>query len=557
MQKGCLGIFFLLFCAVLSAQGSYFKNTFTHQDTLRGQLRFERTCYDVTYYELDISLDFKGKSVEGSNSIYFKVLQPTSKIQIDLFNNMAIDKIEMDGHVLDYTRDGNAFFIQFPKPLEANSQYAITVYYNGSPKRALRAPWDGGFVWDYDLKGNEWIGVVCEGFGASSWWPLKDHLSDEPDSMDITIKVPKEYVAVCNGVLTDVEEIELSHKKYHWHIHYPINSYNVTVNVAKYAHFEDVYVAQDSDTLHLDYYVLPENVDTAKKHFQQVIPVLKCYEKYFGKYPFWKDGYCLTETSYLGMEHQSCIAYGNKFKKGYWGRHIPELAEWDYIIVHETGHEYFGNAVSCTDHAEMWLHEAFTTYMESLYTECEKGYDASIKYLKSQRELIRFEEPMVGPLNVNFTHWRGSDIYYKGAWMLHTIRTILGDDVFFNGVRSFYEQYKYKTVTTQDFIKHLNSLSPRVWDAIMEQYLFHPTIPKLQFKTTQEGGGIKLSYRWKANVFHFDMPVKLYKKGEFSIWVTPTTEWQEISLSDTDESDIEFPTDHFLIDVQRVNQNFK
>ena len=418
---------------------------FSLQDSLRGALRAERNCFDVKHYALDIKFDLDEKSISGSNTILFSFDGSAAKIQLDLFQNMQIDSIVYEHQILDYERIHNAVFIPAHN-FKADQLNQLSFHYSGQVVTAKTPPWDGGFVWSSDGFGNPWVAVVCEGLGASSWWPNKDHLSDKPDSMSMHYTIPDHLSCISNGQLERVRINDDKTKRYEWKVSYPINNYNVTFNIGKYVHFDDQYISADGDSLDLDYYVLAENLDVATIHFKQAKSVLEAFEYYFGKYPFWNDGYALIEAPYLGMEHQSAIAYGNKYMRGYLGGMIPRDMNFDYIIVHETAHEYFGNSLSCEDHAEMWIHESFATYMESLFVEYQIGYQAAERYLRSQRRHGNLE-PIVGPLDVNYDNWLYNDHYSKGAWILHTLRHVVdNDELWFQTLRKLYDHFAYHSV---------------------------------------------------------------------------------------------------------------
>lgn len=536
----------------LMAQEDFFsKYKFTHEDTLRGMLRHERTCYDVTFYHLNIDLDIKDKSIGGYVDIVYETKADFYTLQIDLFKNMKIDKILHNEDKLDYRREGNAVFVRFAKQQRKGKSDKIRVYYHGSPQIAKNPPWDGGFIWRKDKSGNPWIGVACEGLGASVWWPNKDHLSDEPDSMAISIGVPSDLMCVSNGNLRSKEN-KGALTKYHWFVSYPINNYNVTLNVGKYAHFKDTYTAFSGEQLDLDYYVMPENLEKAKKQFQQVKPMLACYERYFGKYPFWKDGYALVETSYLGMEHQGAIAYGNRYMKGYLGGMIPKGMDWDFIIIHESAHEYFGNSISVADHADMWIHESFATYMEALYLECMYNFDRSLEYLMMQRRMIGNRVPIQGPPNVNFGKWGDSDNYYKGAWMLHTLRSCINDDAkWFDLLRQFYKKYSHSIVKTEDFINFVKEYTGSDYTTFFKQYLNYASIPTLEYRLRKKRNKLVFEYRWNSEVKDFLMPVKIKVKGKYRMLI-PTDQWQMITLRHVKENEFSIADDLFLIKTERL-----
>ena len=546
----------ILFCFCFlsinsSAQKDYFKNHIsTEADSLRGMLRPERTCYDVHYYDLNIKVNIKEKSINGFVDIYYQAMEDFSKIQIDLYQNMEIDNIVFSNQNLTYKRKHNAVFIDFPKQSK-DTNGSFRVYYHGQPTIAKNPPWGGGFVWDEDYYGSPWIGVACEGDGASLWWPNKDHLSDEPDSMMIRVTIPSTLQCIANGNLVAKKKINAKQTRFDWRVSYPINNYNVTINIADYAHFSDTYIAADGSKMPMDYYVLKENLEKAKTHFQQTQKVLACYERYFGKYPFWNDGFALVETPYLGMEHQGAIAYGNKYQRGYLGGMIPRGMNWDYIIVHETGHEYFGNSISCKDMAEVWIHESFTTYMEALYVECSYDYDNAIKYLASQKGFINNKQPIIGLPDVNWAHTGGSDEYFKGAWVLHTLRHAINDDeLWFDLLKSFYDKYALSTIETADFINYVNTCTHKDFTAFFEQYLYHPHLPILRYSTQKKGSDLIVRYKWEADVKAFDMPILLGAKENYNM-VYPNSEWKETIIKNLNSKDFKIAKELFLIETKR------
>lgn len=505
---------FLLFTLILQTHSPFYGiaqtpeyayETFSAADSLRGALRPERTCFDISHYKLSIEVNIKEKSLSGMNRILFNMLEPSSEIQIDLFENMIVDSIIWNNKPLNFRRLYDAVFIRSDS-IKAGNMHTLDVYYHGFPIEAKNAPWDGGFVWTTDNRDRPWIAVACEGTGASLWWPNKDHLSDEPDSMDVVITVDSSLECISNGVLVS-KELKDDKSTFHWKVSYPINNYNISINIGHYVSFNQGYFSpQMPDLLKCNYYVLDYNLEKAKEHFNQVFGVLEAFENYLGPYPFWKDGYALIETPYLGMEHQSGIAYGNNYTRGYLGGMIPFDMNWDYIIVHETAHEWWGNAVSAKDHAEIWIHESFTTYMEALYVEYHFGYKDMLRYLKGQRRHTN-RTPIVGPLDVNYGSWAGSDEYYKGSWIIHTFRQIVGDEVFFPLLKSFYDTYKYKTISTREFLDFVQKFTGESYDTFFTQYLYRPEIPTLLYSFEEEESGTVFSYRWSGCIQDFEMPV--------------------------------------------------
>ncbi|MBB4079427.1 aminopeptidase N [Lewinella aquimaris] len=541
-------LFAALLCACAPAQNYFADRSFTEADTLRGTLGPTRSNYDVTYYELHLDVNPVDREIEGRVEMDYTITGQLPILQIDLYHNLQVDGIEQEGKDLRYTRKGNAVFVELPHPVEIGSRHRMSIHYGGQPTEAQNPPWDGGFVWGLDQKNRYWVGVACEGDGASLWWPNKDHLSDEPDSMLISVTVPERLFVASNGNLR--AEVEEGRKKrYDWFVSYPINNYNVSINIGNYVHFDSIYRSFDGEELALDYYVIDYNLAKAKKQFREVPPMLEAYEHYFGKYPFWNDGFALIETPYLGMEHQSGIAYGNRFMRGYLGGLIPDDMNWDYIIVHEAGHEYFGNSISVADHAEMWVHESFTTYMEALYVEYHFGEAAARRYLKTQLRFVSNEEPILGPADVNFTDFASSDHYYKGAWMLHTLRGVLNDDpLFFGMLRSFYQDHERSIVSTQQVIDYFSNYAERDLQPFFDQYLKHPNPPVLELRKT----GDQVEFRLQSDVAGLAMPVGVYLKDE-PVRLLTTPEWQPMG-SGLEVVDVRVDTERFLVELEVVNE---
>ncbi len=466
----------LLFCILLTETGTAQalledKRKFTLADTLRGSLRPERTCYDVTYYELNIRVDTANQSITGSSRIEFNTLQNFQTLQIDLYENMKIVNITSAGAELKYRREFNAVFVEMPQVMKKGTHGELTVNYYGKPTIAKRPPWDGGFTWSHDKNGKLWLGVSCEGMGASLWWPNKDYLGDEPDSMRIIGTIPNGLSLVCNG--NEEKEVHNadSTTTFYWKVSYPINNYNVTLNIGDYVHFSDTSVADDGSKLPMDYYVLSYNLDKAKEHFRQAKPMMKCYEHYLGKYPFWRDGYALVETPYLGMEHQGAIAYGNKYLTGYSGFDYSRMGlDFDYIIIHETAHEWWGNSVSCYDLADMWIHEGFATYTESIYVECLYGTDTALKYINAKKNEISNKAPIQGIYGVNQDG--SGDMYSKGSLFLNTLRHIVNNDAkWWSIIKCMSDTtFKYKNIGYQDVVDYFNHKTGMDLSAIFDQY---------------------------------------------------------------------------------------
>jgi len=516
---------------------------FTRKDSLRGGLQFERICYDVLRYDLNIKIDPDKKSIVGFNEISFLVVENTKRIQVDLFENMQVDSILMDSKKLLYKREFGTVFIDFDEMLLQKSQTKIRFYYSGNPIIAKKAPWDGGFVFTTDNNGKPWIAVAVQGTGASLWFPVKDSQSDEPDNgVTIKVAVPNGLMNVSNGRFIGSEDLKNGYTRWDWEVKNTINNYDMTINIGDYAHIHDNYKGLD-----LDYYVLSYNKEIATKHFEEVKPMMDCFQSKFGTYPFIEDGYKLVETPYLGMEHQSAVAYGNKYLKGYLGNDVSGTGHgllFDFITIHESGHEWFGNSITSKDIADMWIHESFTCYSETVFLECQFGKQKADAYVNGIRRNIQNDKPIIGQYGVNS---EGSgDMYYKGALMLNTIRNIINDDAkWWKLLLDYSNRFRHQIIETKDVIDFFNSETGIFLTPVFNQYLRYTSIPVLEFKQHKK----YLEYRWKTEEPDFEMPVevKIYdKKYRFNV----TNKWQIIRLSDLKSTkDIMVAKDKFLIDV--------
>ena len=528
---------------------------FTYSDSLRGNLSEFRSCYDVFYYDLNVTVDdHQKKLINSSNTIHAIAISSFQKIQIDLFESLKIHSIEFEEKILEFERIHNAVFVNFPRVINVNEKINFKVIYSGKPRVAVNPPWDGGFSWEKDKNGNSWIGVSCQGLGASSWWPCKDHQSDEPDSMNITSTVRYPLQVISNGKKKSdktffSEKLQSKANKSSWFVSYPINNYNVTLCVGDYKYFNDFHV-NNYDTLELDYYVLKYNYNKAKDHFRQVKPMLECFEKYFGPYPFYKDGYTLIETPYLGMEHQSAIAYGNNYLPGYNGnRQFISGLDFDYIIIHETGHEWWGNSITTNDIADMWIHEGFCTYSEVLYVECIYGYDVMLDYVNNQKRSVRNDKPIIGPYNVNK---KGSnDMYQKGSLMLHTLRSLIDNDsLWFSIIKGISEEFKYQIVDGAEIIEYINKKVDLDLYYFFQQYLYKSEIPTFEYKIQKNGRGYTLLYRWNA-IDDFNMNIRV-NIGQKDILLLPESEWKECELGNTDIKSFSVRDDLFYVNVKKI-----
>lgn len=535
----------LLFClALISAQTLSAQEKFTRKDSLQGGLRAERTCYDVLRYDLNIKINIDDKSIVGYNDIQFKVVENTKKIQVDLFENMQVDSIVFNSKKLNYKREFNAVFIDFNDDLNVNSNQIIRFYYSGKPQIAKHAPWDGGFVFNKDKEGKPWVGVACQGTGASLWYPCKDSQSDEPDNgATIKVAVPNGLTEVSNGRLLGSEDLKNGYTRWDWEVKNPINTYDITVNIANYAHIHD-----NLDDLNIDYYVLSYNEERAKKHFEEVKPMLTCYQSKFGTYPFKEDGYKLVETPYLGMEHQSAVAYGNKYLKGYMGSDLSMTGIgllFDYITIHESGHEWFGNSITSKDIADMWIHEGFTQYTEIVYIECQFGYEKAMKYCKGLQRNVSNDRPIIGNYGVN--NEGSGDMYPKGALMLNTLRHVINnDELWWKIILKYSETFRHKIIDTETVIAFFNNESGMNLTPIFNQYLRETSIPKLELRKSKK----KFEYRWMASNPDFTMPIDIKINGE-ELRIYPTNDWTKSKQKIKSLEEVEVLTSEFFVKVSK------
>ncbi|HVW13776.1 MAG TPA: M1 family metallopeptidase [Mucilaginibacter sp.] len=539
----------------LSAQLLEEKKKFTRADTLRGMLTPLRTCYDINYYHLDVKFDIDRRFISGSNLFKFTATQDFKKLQFDLFANLKVEKVVYKDHELPFKREFNAVFVTFPKTIKKGSREEFTVYYSGHPTVAKNAPWDGGVVFTIDsASGKPWVATACEGIGASIWWPNKDHLSDEVDSMLISVSVPAGLKDVSNGRLRKVTDLGDGYTRFDWFVDNPINNYDVAANIADYTEFTDSYDGEKGK-LDLDYWVLPSDLDKAKKQFAaNVKPMLKSFEYWFGPYPFYEDSYKLVETPHLGMEHQSAVAYGNHFQNGYLGYDLSGTGwgkDWDYIVVHESGHEWFGNNITAKDLADMWIHEGFTCYSESLFVESQHGKQAAQEYIHGLRRMIENKHPVVGIYNVNK---EGSeDMYPKGAVLLNMVRTIINnDDKWRDILRGLNKTFYHQTVTYDDIIGYINKQAGMDLSPVFDQYLHYAKLPTLQVNW-QNG---KPSIRWVANAKGFNMPVRVRVKGGEYQFISPTTMAKTFDIPGATKENLEADNFNYYIQLSGINKGY-
>ena len=498
----------------------------TRQDTLRGSITPEREWWDLTYYHLDIKVKPDKKFISGSNTVGYKVLKSNKMMQIDLQEPMKITSVEADGKSLKFDREGNAYFIELKQKQKKNDINYIKINYEGFPKEAIRAPWDGGLSWTKDENGNHFIATSCQGLGASVWWPNKDHMYDEVDSMLISVNVPKNLTNVSNGRLRKVTEHKNNTKTFDWFVTNPINNYGVNINIGDYVSFSEVYNGEKGD-LDIDNYVLSYNLEKAKDQFKQVPMMIEAFEHWFGPYPFYEDSFKMVEVPYLGMEHQSSITYGNKYQNGYLGRDLSGSGwglKFDYIIIHEGGHEWFANNITYKDIADMWVHEGFTCYSENLYVDYFFGKEASADYVIGTRRGISNRKPIIGQYDIN--REGSGDMYSKGANLLHTIRQLAEDDeVWRKTLRGLNKEFYHSTVTTGEIEEYISKSIGMDLSKVFDQYLRDHRVPVFEYEITN---GV-LMYRWDNVIDGFDMPLEVIIDGE-NTQLYPTLEFKQIPI---------------------------
>ena len=516
---------------------------FTKQDTLRGSITPERAWWDLIYYHLDIEVDPVTKSIKGKNTVHYKVLEPYSVLQIDLQAPLIITKVVQNNETLEVNQEGNAHFITLKSAQEKGDVLNLEVYYEGQPQEARNAPWDGGFSWKKDENGNDFVATSCQGLGASIWWPNKDHMYDEVDSMLISVTVPKALMEVSNGQLRSIEDNQDGTKTYNWFVNNPINNYGVNVNIGDYVYYSEDYEGENG-LLKMDYYVLKNNLEKAKKQFKDAPRMMEAFEHWFGPYAFYEDGYKLVEVPYLGMEHQSSVTYGNKFENGYLGRDVSGTGwglKFDFIIIHESAHEWFANNITYKDIADMWIHESFTSYAESLFVEYFYGKKASAEYVIGVRSNIRNDKPIIGTYHVNQSG--SGDMYYKGSNMLHTLRQWINDDEKWRQIlRGLNKTFYHQTVTTEEIENYISKTSGIDLTAFFNQYLRDARIPTFEYSIESK----QLKYRWINVVEGFEMPIQVEISGN-ALLLFPKTDWTTLKVK---ENDLKINVDFYVKSIK-------
>jgi len=508
-------------------------------DTLRGQYGNYRSNNDLLFYHLDIAIDIYNQSIKGSNLIRLLALEPLEIVQIDLWNNLHIDSILFNQTPLTYKRVQNSVFISLSKTIPLGTVFELDFYYSGNPLKSGRF---GGFSFDTDSLGRPWIYTACQSPGASVWWPNKDQFRDEVDSMRLSVTVPPGLIDVSNGKFLGIDTLDSGYIKYNWYVNYPINNYSVSVNVGNYVFFEE-----NKDGLDLNFYALDYHLEEAQRQFQQVSGMLTCFQEKLGSYPFRKDGYKLLEVPYSGMEHQSAVTYGNLFKNGYLGRDWTGVGisnKFDFIIIHESGHEWYGNSISCADYSDAWIQEGWCTYAEAIYVECNFGKKDALKYINGYKEKVSNKTPVIG--RPSTYEWPTQDIYFKGALFLNTLRFVVDDDTqWFDFIRDYTKQFSYQNIYVVDVINYMNKYFGRDFSRLFFQYLYTNQLPELLLRQKGE----ELYFKWENCVKHFEMPVELILHGGISetLRINPTESWQSIRIEEYNSLTVNF--DKFYIEA--------
>ncbi|MCH2179657.1 MAG: M1 family metallopeptidase [Mariniblastus sp.] len=504
------------------------QDNFSKQDRLRGSITPERGWWDLQHYSLSVNVSPETKSIRGANIIRFKVVERSGRMQIDLQEPLKITKIfhqsestKGDSYPeLSFEREGNVYWVECPTDLEPGSIHSIRVDYQGVPVESENPPWSGGLTWQQDEKGNPFIATSCQGIGASIWWPCKDHGYDEPDQgMDIKITVPQKLTAVANGRLEKTtQDQKAGTRTFHWRVVNPINNYGVNMNIGNYVNFSEKYHGEHGE-LDVDYWVLDHQRADAERQFREAPRTLEAFEHWFGKYPFYEDSYKLVVVPYLGMEHQSSVTYGNGFQNGYRGRDLSGTGvgmKFDFIIVHESGHEWFGNNISMRDAADMWIHESFTNYSENLFVEYHFSKPEAEDYVIGCRKLIRNNAPIIGVYDVNNSG--SGDMYYKGGNMLHTLRHVIHDDTKWREIlRGLNQRFRHQTVGTQQVEDYISEQAGMDLQLYFDQYLRSIKIPTLKYKTD----GKQVTYQFENVVGGFSVPVRVQVNGQ-TLTLKPT-----------------------------------
>jgi aminopeptidase N len=542
-SKICVLLWVVGFVQAQAPQPKSQPATPSRADLLRGEYGRYRANNDLLSYDLDIRVDPEKKFISGKNTIRFRMLDDDTRIQLDLFANLNVDKITLGAAELKYTREINTVFVDFPAPVKRGSVQSIDFYYSGYPKETGRF---GGISFKKDPAGRDWITTACQGIGASIWWPNKDQQRDEVENMRLRVAIPGTLTDVSNGRFVSKTDLGDGYTRYDWVVNYPINNYCVSLNIGKYEHFSD-----RLGDLTMDFYCLPENLDKARRQFAQAKPMIEVFQKYFGEYPFRRDGYKLIEVPYSGMEHQSAVTYGNRFANGYLERDwtgVGVSLKFDFIIIHESAHEWFGNSITASDVSDEWIHEGWATYAECVYVEGMFGRDDALRYVNGYKPKVKNQQPIITARGINQSP--SQDQYFKGALFLNTLRSVVDDDSrWWKLVRDYSLRFRYRNIMTEELVKFFNEQSGADLTPIFDQYLRQAALPVLELRFQDNDG--KIAYRWKTEVKGFAMPVRVGRRTDWEL-IKPTTEWKTMK-SRLKKEEFEVATDRYYIEVNKTS----
>ena len=513
---------------------------FTSKDSPIGQPDSDRAGYDIFFYDLDLNLDPDRKRIDGTVDIHFRTVDSLTGLQLDLYENLAVTGMKLSGDDVSWSRKERAVNVSLLHALIPGHDYVLRVEYGGKPTESKKPPLSDGVVWGKDNDGKPWAGVACETGGGSLWFPCKDHLSDEPDSVRLSLTVPAGLTVVSNGIMkshTSGQEKE----RYTWQTGYPVNTCSITFYAGKYEHLRDTMLTSEG-VLDLDYYVLPGNLERAKNHFLQVKDIISLYDRSYGPYPWMSEGFRLVESPFEGMGYQTAIAYGSGYSDRAW-------LGGDYVIVHEAAHEWWGNAVSVSDYSDIWLQDGFATYSEILFAESKLGYENSLLYARYNiAALIKNRFPVAGPAGVSYRNTGDKDSHNKGAMILHTIRNIVNDStLFFHILQTFYSEHAGSShVTSDDFIRVLEGKTGNAWQKFFGVYLYRREVPVLHWYYSPAGiesvsgtpfgsGGPVIAAKWTGVPEGFSMPVDFFCKDtgvtvRIEVTTTPSLFYDEMLM---------------------------
>ena len=448
-----------------------------------GKLKPEQAIMDIRHYTLVLDVDPDYKTINGHTDIDLILQKSTNNLLFDLWHGLKISKVWVNGKAVDFKHtEDDLVKIALPQELPPGKA-KVKIAYGGKPGIAERAPWMGGFQWEKDAKGNPWIAISCQGEGAKIYFPCKDHPSDEPnEGADLMITVPKGLVVAGPGLLQKVTTAR-GKSTYHWKTNYTISNYCILFNVAKYKVAKRVYTTVNGNKVPMEYYVLEENFDKAEKLLDLYEQSARIQEKYFGEFPWVKERIAASETPHLGMEHQTNIAYGNKYRYNKLGG-----KDFDWLLHHEFGHEWWANKVTNRDWAHMWIQEGICVFGDAMATRDLAGEEEYLKKMQQTARAVQNRLPVVQGDEIDSDQAYNGDIYGKGAFFMHSLRFVMGDDIFFPTLKKLATdpQYTYdNTVVTDDVEKLFSTAYGKSLKPLFQLYLY--TTDKVEIHVKQTG----------------------------------------------------------------------